>query len=86
MEVYELNDYPTVQRGEQLFKIAQLIPAWTRLSGALLEAELISPEEFRQRKEVGVERAKELVRQISHTHANQGKTKISRSVRGPWII
>ena len=39
----------------------QLIPSWTRLSLALLKADLISPEEFRHRKETGVEYAKELV-------------------------
>ena len=40
----------------------QLIPAWTRLSSALLKADLISPDEFRRRKDAGVEYAKELVR------------------------
>ena len=39
----------------------QLIPAWTRLSSVLLKADLISPDEFRRRKDAGVEYAKELV-------------------------
>ena len=50
-----------VNNNQELFN-PQLIPAWTRLSLALLKADLISSEEFRHRKETGVEYAKELVR------------------------
>ena len=68
-----------------------MIPSWTRLSAALLEAELISPEEFRQRKEEGVERAKELVRQStllfwSAENVHQGKTNIGREMFSSEVL